>query len=203
MTMQVPPAPGRRPEKQPSADERTVPEHPRYERSRAIYGRMRLMRVNNTSPSAVRTRGRSARRIAAAVAVTAGLGGMLGGAVTAPDASAAPKKTTTQPAAKKKSKPIVRAWASHGRIFMSAINLPEGPKLCGLTVQVASQYIGSYEPIKQLGDKATSRQSITLATGSLPPGSHTVSLRCYSRDDGATIVASTRHVSIGLVEWAS
>ena len=186
------------------------------ERSGAIYGTMRLMRVNNTSLSATRlstTRRRTgpARRIAAAVAVTAGLGGLLGGAITAPDAVAAPKTTptqpttkpTTKPVAKKKSKPIVRAWASHGRIYMSAINLPEGRKLCGLTVQVAPQYIGSYDPIKQLGDRSTRGRSITLATQPLPPGNHTVSLRCYSGDDGGTIVASTRHVQIGFIEWAS
>ena len=170
---------------------------------------MRGMRVNTTLPPATSsvTRRRSpARRIVAAVAVTAGLGGLLGGAITAPDAMAAPKTTTkptTKPVAKKQAKPIVRAWASHGRIYMSAINLPEGRKLCGITMQVARQYIGSYEPIKQLGDKTTTRRILTLSTPPLPPGTHTVSLRCYNADDGATIVASTRHVSIGFIEWAS
>ena len=86
---------------------------------------------------------------------------------------------------------------------MSAINLPEGRKLCGITMQVARQYIGSYEPIKQLGDKTTTRRILTLSTPPLPPGTHTVSLRCYNADDGATIVASTRHVEIGFIEWAS
>lgn len=177
------------------------------------------MRVKNTSqPSTVST----ARRIAVAVAVTAGLSGLLGGAITAPDAAAVPgaettdkpatqkppaKKATPKPVVKKpvvkKSRPIVRAWASHGRIYMSAINLPEGRKLCGLTVQVAPQYIGSYDPIKQLGDRSTRGRSVTLATQPLPPGNHTVSLRCYSGDDGGTIVASTRHVQIGFIEWAS
>ncbi|GAB04477.1 hypothetical protein GOAMR_20_00230 [Gordonia amarae NBRC 15530] len=176
---------------------------------------MRGMRVNNTllpaTSSAARRRGSPARRIVAAVAVAAGLGGLLGGALTSPDAVAAPKTTptqpttkpTTKPVAKKKSKPIVRAWASHGRIYMSAINLPEGRKLCGITMQVARQYIGSYEPIKQLGDKTTTRRILTLSTPPLPPGTHTVSLRCYNADDGATIVASTRHVEIGFIEWAS
>ena len=65
------------------------------------------------------------------------------------------------------------------------------------------QYIGSYDPIKQLGDRSTRGRSITLATQPLPPGNHTVSLRCYSGDDGGTIVASTRHVQIGFIEWAS